>query len=301
MTTKSPMPAFYRLRRSIPLILAIVALFTAASADARYKVGISDQKAATFSHPNFGQLKIRYARLIVPWDFYRVGWELGQTDAWLGAARAHGVRPFVTFAHSWVSPRRRPGARQFRRTVREFRKRYPWVREFAPWNEANHRSQPTYKRPRTAATYYNVLRKNCRGCTIVALDVLDQPGMTRYVRKFKRFARGRPRIWGLHNYSDTNRYRSRGTRALLRVVRGSVWLTETGGVVKFADSFRYSEARAARATKYMFRLARSNRRIKRLYIYCWWGEPRGARFDAGLVGPDGSPRRAYYVVKNKLR
>lgn len=296
------MPRFHEIRRWTALAFALlVMLFAAASAEARYTAGISDQSPATFSHPRFGELKIRQARLIVPWDYYRVGFELAETDAWLNTARAHGIRPFVTFTHSRVSPRKRPGARQFRRTVREFRKRYPWVREFAAWNEANHKSQPTYKRPRTAATYYNVLRKSCRGCTIVALDVLDQPGMTRYVRKFRRFARGRPRIWGLHNYSDTNRYRSRGTRALLRAVRGSIWLTETGGVVKFADSFQYSERRAARATKYMFRLARSNRRIKRLYIYSWWGEPRGARFDAGLVDPDGSPRRAYYVVKKKLR
>jgi hypothetical protein len=71
--------------------------------------------------------------------------------------------------------------------------------------------------------------------------------------------------------------------------------------VKFANVFRYSERRAARATKYMFRLARSYRRIKRLYIYSWWGERRGARFDAGLVNPDGSTRRAYRVVKRHLR
>jgi hypothetical protein len=292
----------YQVRRWQAVASALlVALLATASAEARYRVGISDQNAATFTHPRFRELGIRQARLIVPWDFYRVGFQLAETDAWLGAARAARIRPFVTFTHSRVNPRKRPSARLFRRTVRKFRRRYPWVREFAPWNEANHKSQPTYRRPRTAASYYNVLRASCRGCKIVALDVLDQPGMTRYVRKFRRHARGRPRIWGLHNYSDTNRYRSRGTRALLRAVRGSVWLTETGGVVKFADSFHYSERRAARATKYMFRLARSNRRIKRLYIYSWWGAPRGARFDAGLVNPNGSTRRAYHVVRKELR
>ena len=30
-----------------------------------------------------------------------------------------------------------------------FHARYPWVRDFNPWNEANHGSQPTYRHPRS--------------------------------------------------------------------------------------------------------------------------------------------------------
>ena len=71
--------------------------------------------------------------------------------------------------------------------------------------------------------------------------------------------------------------------------------------MKFADTLPYNEKRAARATKFMFKLAGSNRRIKRLYVYSWKGETRGARFDAGLVGPDGRPRPAYYLVAKKLK
>jgi len=87
---------------------------------------------------------------------------------------------------------------------------------------------------------------------------------------------------------------------MLRTVRGKLWLTETGGIVRFSHTLPYNERRAAKATRYMFRLAKSSSRIKRLYIYSWWGEPRGARFDSGLVGPNGSPRPAYFVVKRKL-
>jgi hypothetical protein len=50
----------------------------------------------------------------------------------------------------------------------------------------------------------------------------------------------------------------------------------------------------------MFRLARSNPRIKRLYIYQWTGAARNARFDAGLIDPHGKPRPAYYVVKRTI-
>jgi hypothetical protein len=42
-------------------------------------------------------------------------------------------------------------------------------------------------------------------------------------------------------------------------------------------------------------------RIDRLYVYKWFGEPRGARFDAGLTDPDGSPRKAFSVFKRFAR
>ena len=82
-------------------------------------------------------------------------------------------------------------------------------------------------------------------------------------------------------------------------------------IVKFGNTrlFRYSESRAARCTRWMFRLANrydSRRRgmrsrITRLFVYQWFGTPRGARFDAGLVNPDDSPRAAYFVVRRHAR
>jgi hypothetical protein len=38
-------------------------------------------------------------------------------------------------------------------------------------------------------------------------------------------------------------------------------------------------------------------RVTRLYNYQWTGAPRSARFDAGLVDEDGSPRKAYKQFK----
>jgi hypothetical protein len=286
--------------RVLIISLLVGVLAAPPAVHAAYRIGIGDQHPESFSHSLFRDLDFRYARLIVPWDALRRSDERTRVDAWLGAARVAGARPFVTFSHSRVNPRKLPSAGQFRRQFRAFRKRYPFVREYSPWNEVNHQSQPTFRKPRAAARFYNVVRSSCRGCRIVAADVLDQAGLEKYLRTFKRYAKGTPRLWGLHNYSDTNRFRTRGTRALLRSVRGSIWLTETGGIVKFADTLPYSERRAARATKFMFRLARSSSRIKRLYIYSWLGEQRGARFDAGLVGPDGSARPAYHVVRRAI-
>ena len=64
------------------------------------------------------------------------------------------------------------------------------------------------------------MRASCRGCTIVAADLLDSSNIRRYIAAFLKKAKGKPRLWGLHNYTDTNRFRSRGTNALLQTVKG---------------------------------------------------------------------------------
>ena len=42
-------------------------------------------------------------------------------------------------------------------------------------------------------------------------------------------------------------------------------------------------------------------KITRLYNYQWTGVAEVARFDAGLVNPDGSPRKAYRQFKKSAR
>ena len=42
-------------------------------------------------------------------------------------------------------------------------------------------------------------------------------------------------------------------------------------------------------------------RVTRLYNYQWTGAERSARFDAGLVDPDGSKRKAYRQFKRSAR
>ena len=268
-------------------------------------LGISDQQASTFSDPLFQVMRMRYARLMTPWN--AITTEPERLDAWLQAARANNVRPLVAFERERGSecpkrPCRFPSKGQYTRAFKAFRKQYPWVRDISPWNEVNSATQPTGKRPELAALYYNVVRANCRGCTIVAADLLDSSNVRRYTAAFLKRAKGKPRLWGLHNYSDTNRFRSRGTQALLESVKGTVWLTETGGVVKFVTqdgkvALPKSEKRAKKAIDYMFRLAEQNaKRIKRIYVYQWKVNNIFDRFDAGVVRPDGKPRPSYDVL-----
>jgi hypothetical protein len=271
-----------------------------------------------FSSPFWQSLRLTRVRYIVAWDWHRTG-QRAEVAAFMDAARARGQNVLVAFtAHRGCFDGRRyspsrvcraPSARAYRTAVRAFDDLYPWVRTYSAWNEVNHLSQPTFRSPRVAARYYRVLRDEGRRrhFRAMAADVLDAANMHSYLRSFLRSAPGTPRLWGLHNYQDVNRLTSADTRRMLATVPGEVWLTETGGIVKFGDSpqFRYSESRAASRTRWMFELADrydSSRRgmrskITRLFVYKWFGEPPGARMDVGLVDPDGSPRPALSVFR----
>jgi len=302
------------------LLLCCLALLclSAAPASAAYRVGIGDQNPGMFDQARYRALDVKKVRYLVPWDVFKHPGQLAETDGFLFRARDAGAEVLVTFTasrgcwngrYSKAAYCRAPSAKKFKRSFKRFRAAFPSVKVFAPWNEANHASQPTSKSPKKAAQYYNVVRANCKGCTIVAADVLDQSGVERYLRTFRRYAKGSPRRWGLHNYSDVNRRRTKGTVGVLRTVPGEVWLTETGGLVSFLPSFPYSESRAAARTKYMFSLAnRYSRRVSglrsrvtRIYPYSYTGVGRDARFDAGLTKPDGSKRKAYGGFKKLLR
>jgi hypothetical protein len=299
------------------LIAVAIALFAPVAEAANPVVGVADQKASTFSSARFRALHVKRSRYVVPWNVALVRSQRAKFEAWYRAARAAGVREvLVAFNASAGSrcparPCRRPGVRSYTRAFRAFHRRYKRIRTIQPWNEANSPTQPTgpWRRgARAAALYYNVVRRYCRGCTVTAADVLDlsRRTMARWVHQFRRYAKGKPRLWGLHNYTDTNK-KSGLTKAFLRMVPGRVWLTETGGIVAFREAsgrvrFRHSEKRAASSLRRMFSIARKYRkRTTRLYVYQWSIDFSGNRFDAGLVRANGTPRPGYYVVRKYRR
>ncbi|MEA2194892.1 MAG: hypothetical protein QOG42_1326 [Solirubrobacteraceae bacterium] len=267
---------------------------------AAFAVGIGEQGAAMFTDKRFLDLGLDKARLVVPYDAVARRTERELADLWLASAKQASVEPFITFGHSRAHPAKLPSVAQYRAAFRAFRKRYPEVHVYAPWNEINHVSQPTARSPRRAAEFYNVVKAECHGCTVLAGDVLDQAGMTRYVRRYRRHLDGTPSIWGLHNYADTNRFRTTGLRDLLRTVSGEVWLTETGGIVKFGRSFPRDERRAARSVTYALKLAADHPRVKRVYLYNWTGAKPADRFDSGLIGSDGTARPGYDALRAGL-
>ena len=107
------------------------------------------------------------------------------------------------------------------------------------------------------------------------------------------------RVCGVHNYSDTNRFRGAGTAAVIRALGcRRIWLTETGGIYHLGG-WRPNARRQARAIRWMFRLARRTPRIERLYVYTWFGGMTPG-FDSGLV-IRGKQRRAYTEFRKRIR
>jgi hypothetical protein len=193
------------------------------------------------------------------------------------------------------------------------------VRDFGAWNEVNHKTQETWNRVGNAVSYYksmySTVKRRCRTCAVVGLDMLDQAGSDRYIRSFyarlSRTWRTRLKVVGIHNYSDVNRRRASGTARIINTVRRynkrtKFWFTETGALASFRGSFPYSEARQASRIRNMFTYAGRfrSRGVERVYSYNYFGLENGGcgarcRFDAGLVDADGTPRPVFYVFKAK--
>lgn len=306
-------------RLLITLLATALSLVLVMPAQAAYRVGIGEQSPAMFDSPRYQALNVKRVRHLVPWDWYRHAYQVAETSAFMNRAQADGAEVLVTFTasrgcyangrYSRARSCRPPSASAYRSSVRRFQAMFPQLRTFSPWNEVNHVSQPTYRRPALAARYYREARRACQNCRVVAADVLDSSDVASYLRGFLRAAPGTPKLWGLHNYADVNRRRSTGLRTVMRIVPGQIWLTETGGIVSFGRQWPYSTSRAANRTRYMFSLAdrhtRSLRgmrsRVTRLYVYQWNGRARGTVFDSGLTDDQGNVRKAYTVVKNRMK
>jgi hypothetical protein len=297
--------------RSIAALCCAVAVGMAApvAVSADPIIGIGDQQATMFASPLFQALDVPIVRYIAPYDAMNSGVDKRNAEAFITAAQASGAKVLVAFYHSRVHPMTMPSKGAYSSAVSKFIKAFPGVKEYQPWNEANRgtvKGQYASPTAKQAATYYMTLRSVCSGCTIAGLDLLDGINMApslKYLKQFQKLAKPAPTIWGLHNYSDTNRNSTTRTKAFLKAVKGSVWLTETGGIVKFGSVFPGGTAgqkRAASALKLMFKIADSNSRIKRLYIFQWTGSASNAQFDAGLTNPNGTARPGYTVVKDHI-
>jgi hypothetical protein len=291
-------------RTLIALALAVAAWLSVPAGAHAFTIGMSDQKVGMWQDPRFAQLGIKQVRILMSYDSVLTG-NFSRYDAWMQAAHARGADVLLTINQSGRHPLRLPTPARYRRVVRTLRKRYPWVKTMSAWNEANHKTQPLYRKPRRAAQYFNIMRKECRGCRIVAADVLDSKNMVPWLAKFKRYAK-HPRIWGLHSYSDANHFkplRATSTRLLLRVVKGDVWLTEAGGIVRFGSRYRggkRGERRAAKAVKRTFSVARMSKRIKRVYLYHWDADRKFLTWDSAFVTAKGRARPALDVLRKEL-
>ena len=321
------MPLAVRSRRAVVLVALVVVCLAGVATSAvsrgatrpaaslvptagpsRAAVGIADQKADMFADPRFGELGIRHVRRSVAWDALRHPTQAAELEIWLEAARQRGAAPLITFARSRTARLRHrpPGPAEFAAQFRRFHARFPAVRIFSAWNEANHCGEGTCRKPELVARYYRAIRLGCPRCAVVAADLVDQPNIVSWVRAFRRASKVEPRYWGLHNYVGVNRLDPARTLALLRAVRGDVWLTETGGLVARRNASPHSipqgRTHAAAVTRYVFdRLARMSRRITRIYLYHWNSASPEDTWDSALIDSNGVARPAFAVLRRVLR
>jgi hypothetical protein len=300
-------------RRAALLACLALACFaaTGSAAAATFRFGLSDYEPSTFSDPRVGELDVHLAREVVPWNAALNRRDLVRTTAWLKAVKhAYHITPFITFQHA-DNNGRAPSPGQFLHAFLRFRKLFPWVKEFAPWDEATHTSQPTAHNPWLAAAYYNVLAAHCPGCEITAPDILDSDGnIEAWIGSFLERAHPYPKIWPLNPYHSVSVDSSSLIESFLAATHGQVWFSEVGGVVWWRFKRRlieHSEAYAAKVARNIFQLAKLSPRITRVYYYHWRspGSPRArvarrATWDAGLVRSNGAARPALYVVAAEL-
>jgi hypothetical protein len=312
-------------RRPTILLASLLALALVAASPARsssshgewYMTGISDSRSEMFGNSLWQQLHTKISRLVIPWDVAERPYDLRQAATWIDDAEARHQKILVAFYHSEYTKLKLPSVAAYKRAVAKFVKLFPHVREYQAWDEANRGyvsdGSASFASPSAVqdAQYYQALKRDCVRCTVVGLDVLDNVaigGTVQYIEEFKREI-GRlktvmPTVWGLHDYSDLNHFESWRTHDLAADLGGEVWLTETGGVVKFGNAFPNNHGsglrRAAKVLQYMFGVAASTPRVKRVYIYNWVGGTPSTRFDAGLMNAHYKPRLGYVVVCKQL-
>lgn len=302
------------------LTLLTLAVATApASARSSIKVGIGDQDQAMFQDPNWKSLGMKSTRYFIPWDALKRSdtYEKDRAIAYVNAARQAGVSVLLHVSTNdfTLKKAKLPSYSAYKTEVKKLVSTFRplGVKEWGVWNEANHASQPTYKDPKRAAQFFKAMYAAVGSKDkIVALDVLDQGGVERYQQRFYAALsptyRKRAKIVGIHNYGDVNRNRTKFTSSIIKTSRkynrsSKFWFTETGGLVEFGKSFKCDYNRAASRLKNVFSLAKKYKSsgVEKVLLYNFYGSGCGkTRFDAGIVGPDGSIRKSYTQLKKLL-
>ena len=263
-------------------------------------IGMSDNRPETITDRRFRKSGIKRIRVLVPFDDVARGGGRRQTqDAWFHTARAYGIEPLVSFYRSYRSKRLLPTPAQYRYHFRRFRQRYPWVRNFSTWNEANFPdAQPTGRYPERTAQFYKIAKQECRGCNVLTVDFRADGSRHSawWLKIFKRHIGGGPHRWGLVSHPDVNRFSTARTRWFLKNTRGSVWVTEIGAVNFFGRGFRPNIGRQTRAMRFMMtQYPRVSHRIDRMYIYHWRAARGDRLWDSALLSASGARRPAYFI------
>jgi Tol biopolymer transport system component len=264
---------------------------------------------------------------------------------WVQKAATAKVEPFVTFWYSVArnctekkgrrSVCRTPTMKRFRRAVAAFRASWPQIKILSGWNEPNFfkrddidrrdrkvvtpdrkhvfsnancrgRKNPNSCGPKAAAGYYKIVRRACRGCTVVAGEFTSKNTKTSraYWRAYLHYlGRSVPKVWAIHPYQDVRDYEhgDRGAKVTKRFAtwirrishgKAKVWLTAVGAYYRNGGK-TFGAVRQCNGVAFINRLARVRRGITRIYYYNF-RRLNGAKQDSGLFDPaTGAARLAF--------
>ena len=322
------------MRSRLTLVTACaLALALPSTASAAFTVGISENQPSMFSDPIFQGVGFKQARVIVAWNVALdpANFEYARVRDYLAAAQAAGVEPLSpsstrvattrAAARSATSTRASASCRARRLTSRPSRRsssRSRRRRSSRPGTRpttSRSRRRAVPRRPRSSPTRSRSCARRARSSWPTSStrrttegQEPDVQGDRQVGRDVPQVAEGQAQICGIHNYSDVNRFRSTGTAAIMKALGcKEYWLTETGGLYDFGSFWskktykgcRSSSTCQVKATKYMFSLTKKNKKIKRLYVYTWFGNVT-PRFDAGLVA-DGTERAALAEIRKYVK
>ncbi|MCW3013962.1 MAG: hypothetical protein JWO02_1054 [Solirubrobacterales bacterium] len=289
--------------RRLSLLVPMLILALCATAQAKPALGIADQKPDTFLDRRLDDLHLRYSRLYVPWDVLQDKNSLHIVDAWLAGSKLANLDPLITISRSRIPSRKseNPTPAKLAGEFKKWRKRWPGqMSTISTWNEAN-----LGKKPEMVAQWWLALRRACPTCTILGADLLDEPKVLTWAAAFVKAAKRSPTVWGLHAYNDANTFTTNSTKALLKSLKGDIWLTETGGVANRVNpSYKFAGCGVAfqtKATTFLLKkIAMLSPRIKRIYLFNWGLGDGGASFDSALVDAKGRERPSLNLVRTYL-
>src|SRR4051794_30023706 len=153
----------------ITLLLSALLLAVPTAASAAVQVGISENNFQMFSDPNFQALGVKTTRLVTAYNVVSAAAKgdnelSARVTPYLAAAQAAGIDPLVAFEHSRGAGElcksnkslpqcKLPSVAEYAQDLRAFLLLFPQVHIIAPWNEANHFTQPTQRKPKSAAAF----------------------------------------------------------------------------------------------------------------------------------------------------
>jgi hypothetical protein len=320
----------FALGLALAAVVPAVALSVATAAPKHHPtVGIGDDKADMFTDARFRALGIKAVRYDMSWDALSVTYQRQEVTTWMDAAKRDGLSVLVTIDHSdrviykkvkvhgktkekaFSQTRVLPTQAQYISAFKAFRKKFPWVKEFVTWDETNCYCEVTYNKETQVAGFYRGLRSACSSCTILAAEFLDTAKqyavpMKTWVSKIDKALGFQPGYWGLNDYEDANHLVSTQTRSLLSLVRGNIWLAETGGIVNRHNDtkhpgFPQNATHAAKVDSYILNTIGSlSSRIQRIYLYEWDAKTRLDSWDSALISYNTIARPGYTVLADTL-